>query len=404
MQKTKSFISGFHLNPSVWMEKGVIVKIGLFLFFNIILLTLDVLFDILTCHQFIMDGYIHWGMINLCMIFCPFVLRLIFGFVNELKYVDSSKYPTLCLKSTGIMFSFNRIKKIFLSAFECFPLYQTFHNVQKWQKMKYQALFSNNNKILFGIQTTTIMNAMIETFAEGAPCQIINLYIFMMTGYMTRIQIWSVCLGIFSLSWTGVIFLLYRAEDEIEVDPGMRLTFLILPCMIINTAASILLWTYLAAYTKGYIVIVILVVFLMNWIFITCAKKTKHQPQLNDQLSDEKVYNFSFSDVETAMISTLLPCVVGTNRSVFMSQLLATNISKICILCFIWFRWDALSLNTPLVTCVNMNASELYCAEPNVTNSKDEYKCCTSIQSCFCGYNCDESQIGQKIRYLNGTL
>ena len=392
-----------HLNPFVWMEKGVIGKIGLFFFFNIILLTLDVLFDILTCHQFIMDGYIHWGMINLCMIFCPFVLRLIFGFVNELKYVDSSKYPTLYRKS--IFVSCYSIEKICLTSLECLPLFQTIHNVRKWQKMKYQALFLSDNKILFELQTTTIMNAMIETFAEGAPCQIINLYIFMMTGYMTVTQIISVCLGIFSLSTTGVkIFLLYRAEDEIEVDPGMRLTFLILPCMIINTAASILLWTYLAAYTKGYIVIVILVVFLMNWISITCAKKTKHQPQLNDQLSDKKVYNFSFSDVETAMISTLLPCVVGTNRSVFMSQLLATNISKLCILCFIWFRWDALSLNTPLVTCVNMNASELYCAEPNVTNSKDEYQCCTSIQSCFCGYNCDASQLGQKIRYLNGTL
>ena len=113
--------------------------------------------------------------------------------------------------------------------------------------------------------------------------------------------------------------------------------------------------------------------------------------------------------LETAMISTLLPCVVGKTRGIYLSQLLSTNISKLVILGCIWFlQWyvpsehklTSWSLNAPLVTCVDQmnDVGYVWCTERDVNTTNPNPCICGSLQSCFCGYSCTESQRGEKIR------
>ena len=500
MEGMKNFFMGFNLK--LWWEKGVFKDIFLFLVFNIILLTLDVFLDIKTCGQFFLSGDILWATLNMYMIFNPFILRFISNFVIELKTEES------WFAKIKMMFSCDKILEMTMKSSSCLPIVQTIENIRHWQEMKIQKIFLTKAKAIFGIQRKSIINSMFESFAEGAPCLILNLYILCVTGYMSETQIISVVVGVTALSLTAVkIFFLYRSEDEVEVEPGWRLILLTIFPMMINTIASILLWTYISAHMGGYVVIAVLVVFIMNWLsiqFATCCYTKESIPKYNTDTNDvndsvedgSEVYDpekvddleevddqeevddheevdhleevddheddddheevddleevddqeevddleevdhlekvdhqeevddhevvddregecdidegvFTFSDLETAMISTLLPCVVGKTRGIYLSQLLSTNISKLVILGCIWFlQWyvpsehklTSWSLNAPLLTCVDhMNdTGYVMCTELNITNPNPCI--CGSLQSCFCGYSCTESQRGEKIR------
>jgi hypothetical protein len=381
----------------------------MFLVFNILVLTSDVALDVFTCQEFFENGNTAWACINLFMIFNPFLLRSVFSFITEMKNDESKSL-------------IKTIKEVFLKSSACLPLVQSFKNIQSWRRMKHQKIYLTNASQIFSLQGESIVNSMFETFAEGAPCQILNLYIFMLIGYMSRTQIISICLSVVSLSLTGVkLFFLYRAEDEVEVDPGWRLILLTIFPMMINTIASIILWTFIASHTGGYIALAILFVFLVNWISIQCvtcytqntqntenAQKTQ-DTERPEQPLDDQVFNFTFSDVETAMISTLLPCVVGAKKGVFMAQILATNLSKLGVLSCIWFlqwytpeeyKYNPWFLNTPLVTCVTEGAftTEPFCSDLENTTFQNGACYCSSLQSCFCGFGCPDVQINLKKR------
>ena len=192
-------------------------------------------------------------------------------------------------------------------------------------------------------------------------------------------------MNVFSFCQTGMnIFFLYRAEDEMDAyfPLPIPILFLIWPLMIINVVASIALWSFIAAYTGGYVFVAILMVFITNWLSLTCFKEKRIQSQMIEQQSENPGLEFSSSNVETAMISTLLSCVVGrNNRGVFLSQAFSANLSKLFILCSIWYlHWNRPEgfnelntqyLNTPFVSCVHLpNGTESYCQEI-LTNSTD---------------------------------
>ena len=407
----KNFFLG--LNLKLWWEKGVFKDIFLFLVFNIILLTIDVILDIKTCIQFFLSGNILWAMLNFYMIFNPFILRFFSNFVIKLT---TEKRRSSKMK---IMSFSCKIWETIEKSYSCLPLFQTIKNIKSWQEMKTQKIYLTRAKAIFGIQCESIVNSIFEAFGEGAPCQILNLYIFLATGYMSETQIISVVVGAVSLSLTSIkIFFLYRSEDEVEVEPGWRLILLTIFPMMINTVASILLWTFIAAHTGGYVVFVVLVVFVLNWASIQLAtlsyKKEIIQGSetFENEVSDidggdreEEVFNFTFTNLEVAMISTLLPCVVGKTRGIYVSQLLCTNISKLVILSCIWYlQWyiptEHWFLNTSLVTCIDqMNDTEyLLCTERKINATNSNPCICGSLQNCFCGYSCSESQRGEKIR------
>ena len=384
----------------LWIKKGVWKEILIFLVFNILLLTSDVAFDILTCKEFFENGNTAWAYINLFMIFNPFLLRSVFLFIAEMKNGESKSL-------------IKTIKEVFLTSSACLPLVQTIRNIQRWhqliRQLILQKIYSTEASKIFRFQGTSIVNSMFETFAEGAPCQILNLYIFMLIGYMSRTQIISICLSIVSLSITGVkLFFFYRAEYEIEVDPGWRLILLTIFPMMINTIASIISWTFIASHTGGYIVLAILFVFFVNWISIQCVKcntqntqNTENAQNTQDTERPEQLLDELFL-VWTAMISTLLPCVVGAKKGVFMAQILATNLSKLGVLSCIWFlqwytpeenKYNHWFLNTPLVTCVTEGVftTEPFCSDLENTTFQNGPCYCSSLQSCFCGFSCPES-------------
>ena len=125
--RMKNFFMGFNLQE--WWNKGALASILLFLVFNIILLSTDVFLDIITCVQFFISGDILWALINLYMIFNPFILRFLSNFVAELK-AEKTWWSNL-----KILFSWDKIKHLIVKSSPCLPIVQTIENLTRMRQM-----------------------------------------------------------------------------------------------------------------------------------------------------------------------------------------------------------------------------------------------------------------------------
>ena len=374
-RKLKAFLSEFDVR--LWISSGILVETLFFLIFNILWLTGDVFMDIITCNKFFQDGQTKWGAANLFFIFNPFFLRFFTCFLEAIKTGSSRNVLTNILE----ILTSCKLIDILKEASLCLPFIQTYWSIHCWRQMKMQQIYLSKMSHLFRIHQDSTKAALYEAFGEAAPMLIFNLYIFLNTGYISWPQILSAITGTLTLSLTGVrVFFLYRSDSEVDANPILRLKLIVMPWMICNTASSIVLWTYITAYTHIYTFIA------LPFVFAVILGVTLAFLQSNQQ-GDSK----SFTSVEASLISTFLPCVVGNHESFFIRQMIGTNLGKISMLSCIW-AVNAISKNVfyqPLVACISRATNSSH-------GSSEVF--CDSLSTCFCSTTCEEDDILYKTR------
>ena len=133
--------------------------------------------DLKTSLQFYRDGEPRWALINTCSVFMPFVFRFI-SFIEEFKR-NGSKFR--CLGT----------QKALRKAGLCLPFVKTYHAVSRLRKMREQAVFLTSATKLNKVMKENSQSAIFEAFLEAAPCQILNIYIFLVTGTIMQTQVAS---------------------------------------------------------------------------------------------------------------------------------------------------------------------------------------------------------------------
>ncbi len=76
------FLLGCCLNESQWKHIGQLVK---FFFFNVFLVTFDIVTDFITALNFFNDGHLYWGICTIVPMFAPFVVRFSVSLVELAK-------------------------------------------------------------------------------------------------------------------------------------------------------------------------------------------------------------------------------------------------------------------------------------------------------------------------------
>ena len=325
-------------------KSGELNKLVKFLLFDIFFITLDVMLDIRTSFQFFEDGEPHWGTLNVCIVFLPFVWRFMTCILEDLS-------------CQGILHAFWR-------AFLCLPIIQTFRAIWRLHQMRQQAVFLSSPENLYQVKMENAEAAFFEGIIEAAPSQILNLHIFILTGSISESQVFSICTSMISLTLNAErVYFLY-IEDEGDFDPSLKLQLLVFPFMLLNTISSTILWSLLSANYNVWILLCIPVVEILGY-----------KLQLNEMV---KVWILG--------LTTWIPSALGTGRKMFRSLAASSYLSKIVLITVIWFlKWmDSPFLPHPPLTS---------CAE---TRENVSIAYCYNITDCFCGFDCEDKK--QKIR------
>ena len=333
----------------------------MFLVLDIFLTTLDVILDVSTSYQFYKNDETHWCLMNLCFMVMPSLGMFVTVFFEEFK-------------NNGSKFSYGILNKALMRALLSLPFIQTFRAIRRFKEMREQAVFLTSAENLNKIKKENAEAAIFEAFLEAAPSQVLNIFIFLVTGAITETQVASTCTSVFSLSLAAErVYFHYRTE--MDVDPSWRLKLLVLPCMLLNIISNTILWSVLAANSNIGILYCMLFVFIMNFAMLkTC-----------NPLSSVEL--MQFSPFSVSLLSTWAPSTLGCGRRMFCSLAISSYTSKLFLIVVFWMlRWlDAPFLPyPPLTSCTsNNNISMAYCY---------------SITECFCGFQCEDKK--QKIRYF----
>ena len=339
-------------------ELGKLVK---FIIFDIFLIFLDVFLDVKTSVQYYQDGEPLWGTLNVCAIFLPFLLRLITCLIEEFK-----KGSRFSIKGTN-----NALKK----AVFCLPFIQTFRAIMRLKEMRKQAVFLTSVVNLHEIKKENAEAAIFEGFLEAAPCQVLNVYIVIVTGSLSATQALSICTSMLSLTLTAErVYFMYRKQEEMDFEPSWRLVFfLVFPFMLVNIFSNTILWSVLAANYNVGVTACILLALSMNFAIVKMCDKGKSE-------------HMFFSSWTVALLTTWVPSPLGSGRKVFMSLAVSSYMSKLVMLgVVIFLRW----LETPFLPFPPLTT----CTSTNQTVGIDY---CSSINDCFCWASCTNTK--QKIR------
>ena len=352
---------------NLWLDFGELKTKGgwfqllVFLITDIILLTLDVGLDVSTSYEFYMNGEVNWAVVNFGLIFLPFVVRLATSTIEELKS-----------ERKGL----DMIKQAWGKAVLCLPFFQTFCTIKRFSEMLEQKVFQTSTKNMNSIREENAIASIYVGFLEAASCQIFNIYVYLVTGSITQTQVGSICTSILTSSLTAEKFyFLYRAKNEIDVDPNRRLKLSLLIPMMLDISWNTLLWSFLAANFKIGIVGCIFIVFIVNWGVINCC-----------YVEDTK---YSTPSV-VAVLSTWSPSCIGSGGEMFVALSQSSYLSKFLIMCaFCFLKTFEVSFlpNPPLTSCISTSVNN---------SGNNSLTLCYSYSDCFCGFDCENRH--QKIR------
>ena len=337
--------------------------------FDIALLTSDVFLDFSTFFDFLAEGNEKWAYSNLSFMFIPFVLRIVTSSIDEFR-----KQETKVLKLINILYK----------SCQSLPLLQTVFAIKRFIKLKEQFVFTTNPKELLKTFQDSTRYKTYEGLGEAAPSQILNLTIFFLRGSITETQILSLCTSYLSLSLTSVsVFYLFRTKQEVEANPPLPLMLITLFPMLLNTAASMILWSILSAYANVFIIPCLLVIFLATYGSLKIASYF-------DKTEAESIYSL----IEISLINTWQPIAIGKHKhTLAISAIVSYGTRMVFIICF-WLTDIRNNLSSmvnhqwypPLLTCITRESFGSV-SIPEKYNST-----CYNISSCFCGIACDKTK------------
>ena len=305
--------------------------------------------------------------------FIPFALRIVTSSIDEFR-----KQETKVLKLINILYK----------SCQSLPLLQTVFAIKRFIKLKEQFVFTTNPKELLKTFQDSTRYKTYEGLGEAAPSQILNLTIFFLRGSITETQILSLCTSYLSLSLTSVsVFYLFRTKQEVEANPPLPLMLITLFPMLLNTAASMILWSILSAYANVFIIPCLLVIFLATYGSLKIASYF-------DKTEAETIYSL----IEISLINTWQPIAIGKRKhTLAISAIVSYGTRMVIIICF-WLTDIRNNLSSmvnhqwypPLLTCITRESFGSL-AIPEKYNST-----CSNISSCFCGIACEK--IKEQIR------
>ena len=349
------------LAPNKW-------EITVFFITRIILPTTDVLTDVITLVEFALTGHILWAFSSIWILMSPAFFKFV---------ADNYKQVEMALKGRNL--GYFKLINVYVAKLYL-PLLQTIKNLDLWISLMEQKLITPLNAKTEHFYTQNTLASIYEAFAEASPSLILNLSICLWTGRLSNIQTGSIVVSFLSLSNTACnIVFQYRSFDERDPDPSWRMKLFVFPSIALLTISSTIIWTYIVAFTYEGTFICIPIVILSNYYALKTTKKLydikrsvirdKHNSLTQASYVLKKV-----SNLETSIISACIPCVVGDDPRIMISQMISSFLSRLVIIGIIIILYY---MNTeshwmsriPLLSCVN---------KPKVNVSV-----CRSWEECF---------------------
>ena len=285
---------------------------------------------------------------------------------------------------------FKKLASAFLNSMHCLPVLQTFFNIRRFFILKDQLVHTSDPAKMRNTLKDSAKLRIYEAVAEAGPTQVLNTYIFFMTGSLTTTQTVSLASSFISLSMSGVaVFYLYRSPKEEDANPHFLLVVLTLLPMLLNTVASTLLWAMIAAFGNFLIVPCVLLV-----IGVTYAALA-----IRDYFSDFDGKESLYSRLEIAVLNAYQPVAVGGHKFTLVISAVATFGTRLILIIILW-TCQAYSWKHTLGLRLKWSPSLLTCVEPNSTAYLEANKTntCNSTSSCFCGTSCETIKIEEQIR------
>ena len=361
----------------LWRGGGMF-KLLKYLVFDVVLLTADVVTDILTFNEFLNNGNPKWAYTNLSFIFLPSIIRLMTTTYEQFKCNQEVK-----------MEKNEKVKEVVLASIKALPIIQTIFSIRRFFVLKNQLLHTSDPSQLNKTYRESAHLKVFEAFAEAGPSQILNIYIFLVTGSLTWTQCLSLTTGFFSLSMSSLtVYYLFRSKKEEDPNPSIPLLLMPMLPMLVNTVASTLLWAIVASFGSFLIIPSIILVFVT--IYTSLLVKHCFVAEPEDTGSN-------YSRHEVALLNTFQPVAVGNHGYTLVISAVASYGARLFMILLLWiFQAYRLHNNTefsptaPLLTCVPEDHFQAYQAKANQSNS------CTTLGNCFVG---NESANSERIRY-----
>ena len=350
--------------------------------------------DILTFFEFIDDGNNKWAKANLGFIFLPSVLRFFTSMFQEIS--RKPKQDDVEIASTNIRATEKeksicmRVLTIPLEMIKALPGLQTLFAIKRFFTLRDQLVHTSDPAKLEETFKESAQLKVYEAFAEAGPTQVLNMYIFLLTGNISELQILSMVFSTLSLSMSGTAnFFLFRNKQEEDAKPSFPFVVLTFIPMLLNTIASALLWSILASFSSGLIYLSIGLVFAVTFVSL----------KIHDCFMKSKKIQTNHTIAELAIINTFQPTGVGKHSSMFITAAIASYGTRLILIIFLWI-FQSYQLNhilglgyvwtPPLITCITNETFLLYF---NLTKTQT----CDNLQTCFCWTSC-ESSVREKIR------
>ena len=368
------FVSWLYDIVPLWRGGGLL-KLLKYLLFDVFLWTADVVTDILTFIEFFQNGNTKWAYTNLSFIFLPFVIRLVTAIYDQFKGNQEIRIE--------------KLKEVVLASIKALPIIQTIFSIRRFFVLKDQLLHTSDPSQLNQTYRESAHLKVFEAFAEAGPSQILNVYIFFVTGSLTWTQGLSLFTGFLSLSMSSLtVYYLFRSKKEEDPNPSIPLLLMPMLPMLVNTVASTLLWAIVASFGSFLIMPSIILVFVT----IYTSLLVKHR-----FVAEPKDTGSNYSRHEVALLNTFQPVAVGNHGYTLVISAVASYGARLFMILLLWiFQAYRLHNNTefsptaPLLTCVPEDYLQAYQLKANQSNS------CTTLGNCSVG---NESASSERIRY-----
>ena len=356
---------------------GGLFKLLKYFLFDVVLMTADVVTDILTFIEFLNNGNTKWAYTNLSFIFLPSVIRLV-----TTTYEQSKGNLEIKIKKN------EKVKEVMLASIKALPIIQTIFSIRRFFVLKDQLLHTSDPSQLNKTYRESAQLKVFEAFAEAGPSQVLNVYIFLVTGCLTWTQGLSITTGFLSLSMSSLtVYYLFRSKKEEDPNPSIPLLLMPLLPMIVNTVASTLLWAIVASFGSILIVPSIFLVFVSTYTSLLFKNRFIAEPE------DTEI---NYSRYEVALLNTFQPVAVGNHSNTLAISAVASYGARLVLILLLWiFQAYRLHTNTefsstaPLLTCVPEDFFRTYQAKTNLSNT------CTTLGNCFYGIE----SASERIRY-----
>ena len=367
------FVSWLYDIVPLWRGGGLL-KLLKYLLFDVFLLTADVVTDILTFIEFFQNGNTKWAYTNLSFIFLPFVIRLVTAIYDQFKGNQEIRIE--------------KLKEVVLASIKALPIIQTIFSIRRFFVLKDQLLHTSDPSQLNQTYRESAHLKVFEAFAEAGPSQILNIYIFFVTGSLTWTQGLSLFTGFLSLSMSSLtVYYLIRSKKEEDPNPSIPLLLMPMLPMLVNTVASTLLWAILASFGSILIVPSIFLVFVATYTSLVFKNRFIAVPEDTGS---------NYSRHEVALLNTFQPVAVGNHGYTLAISAVASYGARLVLIFLLWisqayrlFTNTEFSSTAPLLTCVPEDYFRTNQAKANLSNS------CTTLGNCFFS---NESS-GERTRY-----